>query len=236
MYRSRILFLVRRATQRPGLGLGHPGAAAPTYRLGGGPGLGFFAVCVLLTLGPYVRSAVGAAPPAAAGQLQKEPTAAVLIALAQSQLPQAESDSLARWAAALPTKLGVQVRQDDESDWSGTVYDDDGWRHRLGGGKRLWWRVDAEWSLSRLLYNPDRTVQLRLERQHRIDRQAMADEVSRLYYQRRKLQLRWLIAPPTESVARIQLWTDISELTTRLDGLTDAGLSRAAVAWWKPPG
>ena len=202
--------------------------------MGGGPGLGLLAACVLLTLILGARSAVGA-PPGTAGQLHKEPTAATLIAAAQGQLPAAEGDALARWAAALPTKLGVVVRQDDESDWSGTVYDDDGWRQKLGGGKRLWWRIDAEWSLSRLLYNPDRTAQVKLDRQHRIDRQAVADEVSRLYYQSRKLQLRWLTAPPAETIARIELWTDIQALTTRLDGLTDGRLGKAGVAWWSSP-
>ena len=60
--------------------------------------------------------------------------------------------------------------------------------------------------------------------------------VTQLYYERRRVQVQLLAAPPRDPVARIQLEMRIEELTARLSGLTGGWFQEALDAGLRPKG
>ncbi len=95
------------------------------------------------------------------------------------------------------------------------------------------WRVQAEWDLSRLVFNPDGNPLARIaeDRRQRIER--LVDEVTKLYHERRRLQVAFLLGPPGSLVEQAAAWTTIAELGARIDAVTGGLLARAAVRWWE---
>ncbi len=86
--------------------------------------------------------------------------------------------------------------------------------------------VRAEWDLSRLVFNPDElrvageTVDLvRL-------RQRVLDEVTRLYFERRRREVERDLAPPADVAGRVRQQLRIDELTASLDALTGGFFSQ----------
>lgn len=94
---------------------------------------------------------------------------------------------LGRWAHALPHTLRAEFRQTDESDWSGTLYDDEGWTRRATGGDTFGWRIVVEWDLSRLAHNPAWAAEQHRRRValERVD--DAVDNATRLVFERRRL-------------------------------------------------
>ena len=137
------------------------------------------------------------------------------------------------WAAVLPKQLQVRLSGHDEGDWSDTVYEEDGWRRRLGGESQLGWRVALEWDLSRLVYHPHHLVLDRIEfMKHRTQQQA-EDEAIQLYYERRRLQWSWLTDRLLTEPQCARLWWKIRELAARLDVMTNGVFRTHDNPWWR---
>ena len=89
------------------------------------------------------------------------------------------------------------------------------------------WDIDFRWNLSELIWNEDQVqidVRSRLMVQLRDD---IIDEVNRLYFERRRLQIELLLNPPHERKQLIEKRLRIQELTAGLDGLTGGAFSKA---------
>lgn len=85
------------------------------------------------------------------------------------------------------------------------------------------------WDLANLIWNPDQTsidVRSRLMVQLRND---VLDEVTRVYFERRRLQVEEAMAPVHEPSLRAERQLRIEELTAQLDALTGGDFSEALV-------
>ena len=90
------------------------------------------------------------------------------------------------------------------------------------------WTTDgsASWNLDRLVLNPE---ELRLARESQriaLRREQIVTEVTRIYFQRRRLQVELSLRPPADVVALTEERLRIDELGAILDGLTGGALSR----------
>jgi len=89
------------------------------------------------------------------------------------------------------------------------------------------WDLNFTWDLADLVWNPSQTsidVRSKLMVQLRDD---IVDEVTRLYFERRRLQIERLINPPANLQANVKQELRIREITAGLDGLTGGTFSRA---------
>lgn len=87
------------------------------------------------------------------------------------------------------------------------------------------WDVNLTWDLGDLIWSDDQTqidVRSKLMVQLRDD---ILDEVTRYYFERRKLQIELLYTPPEQARTRIQRELRLQELTANIDALTDGYLS-----------
>ncbi|MBI4355571.1 MAG: hypothetical protein HY597_03865 [Candidatus Omnitrophica bacterium] len=88
------------------------------------------------------------------------------------------------------------------------------------------WDVSVSWNLGDLIWNDDQTaidVRSRLTAELRDD---VLDEVNRLYFERRRLQLELALSPPPTQQERLERELRLQELTAGLDALTGGYLSR----------
>lgn len=88
------------------------------------------------------------------------------------------------------------------------------------------WSAGLGWDLSDLIWSTDQTsidVRSRLMVQLRND---VLDEVTRTYFERRRLQVEMLLSPPEDMKERIEQELRIQELTADIDALTGGYLSR----------
>jgi hypothetical protein len=89
------------------------------------------------------------------------------------------------------------------------------------------WNVNFTWDLADLIWNPyqkDIDVRSRLMVQLRDD---ILDEVTRLYFERRRLQTEIFLSPPTETKTKLEKELRLQELTASIDALTGGYLSRS---------
>ena len=87
--------------------------------------------------------------------------------------------------------------------------------------------VTVTWDLGELIWNDDQTsidVRSKLMAQLRDD---IVDEVTRTYFERRRLQVLLMTAPPTEERILMEKELRVQELTALLDGLTGGYFSRS---------
>jgi len=87
------------------------------------------------------------------------------------------------------------------------------------------WGVSFKWDLADLIWNPyqkDIDVRSRLMVQLRDD---VLDEVTHLYYERRRLEAELMLSLPKSDNARIGKELQLQELTAGIDALTDGYLS-----------
>jgi len=96
-----------------------------------------------------------------------------------------------------------------------------------GPNDKNWgWDVDFSWDLGEIIWNDDQTnidVRSRLMVQLRND---VIDEVTKLYFERRRLQLELQANPPENKDHELRKQLRLDELTANIDGLTDGYLSR----------
>ena len=98
----------------------------------------------------------------------------------------------------------------------------------LGPEENSWnWDITLSWDLADLIYNTDQTsidVRSKLMVQLRDD---IVDEVTRIYFERRRLQIEDSLNPPEGLKAELKRNLRIQELTAGLDGLTGSAFSAA---------
>lgn len=127
-----------------------------------------------------------------------------------------------RWSAVAPELL-AEYRRASAADRtlgaqaSGTVdYSDLDLEDR--------YTARARWDLDRLVFNPDE-LRVSSEAMDVVQlRQAVIDQVTRLYFERRRQQVALLRSPP-DLETRLQLELRIEELAASLDGLTGGWFS-----------
>ncbi|MCX5716058.1 MAG: YCF48-related protein, partial [Candidatus Omnitrophica bacterium] len=88
------------------------------------------------------------------------------------------------------------------------------------------WSVSVSWDLGELIWNNDQTsidVRSRLMVQLRDD---ILDEVTRLYFERRKVQIELLTSPPKGLNEKLTKELRLQELTASIDALTGGWLSK----------
>jgi hypothetical protein len=139
-----------------------------------------------------------------------------------------QPEKIQRWRrqaymqAFLPTfSVGASPNLTDYRHWdSGTNPDS-----LLKGERDMTWTTSINWDLGDLIWSTDQTsidVRSKLMVQLRDD---IVDEVTRHYFERRRLQIELLTDPPGD--ARNQLDTELrlAELTAMIDGLTGGWFS-----------
>jgi len=96
-----------------------------------------------------------------------------------------------------------------------------------GPNDKNWgWDVDFSWDLGKIIWNDDQTnidVRSRLMVQLRND---VIDEVTKLYFERRRLQLELQANTPENENHKLKKQLRLDELTANIDGLTDGYLSK----------
>ncbi|HTM21745.1 MAG TPA: hypothetical protein VL172_14585 [Kofleriaceae bacterium] len=122
----------------------------------------------------------------------------------------------ARWSAALPrlslrARRGTLVDRDrsSASSWVDSSLDVD-----------LWLEARAEWDLSRLLFDERELRAAEAARRRRQLALEVARRVTAIYFQRRRLQVTAVYAPPDDPAAAARLRVRIDELGAQLDALT----------------
>jgi photosystem II stability/assembly factor-like uncharacterized protein len=88
------------------------------------------------------------------------------------------------------------------------------------------WGLSLSWDLSELIWNPDQTsIDSRSKLMVEL-REDILDEITRLYFERRRLQTEFLISPPEEAKERLDKFLRLEELTASIDALTGGYFSR----------
>lgn len=96
---------------------------------------------------------------------------------------------------------------------------------RGSDGEKIEYDIGLEWDLSSLIYDSDElSVAKQVEDLIEL-RGDILDQVTKVYYQRRRLQWELYLAPPEEELARIELELRIAELTALLDSWTGGRFS-----------
>lgn len=123
----------------------------------------------------------------------------------------------------------LRVGYDQDRDWqssyyyySGTYRGDDITREKDWG-----WSVSLTWELGDIIWNDDQTsidTRSRLMVQLRDD---VLREVTRLYFERRRLQVEMLLSPPQKIKNRAENELRLQELTADIDALTGFYLSKS---------
>ena len=96
----------------------------------------------------------------------------------------------------------------------------------LKGERDIDWSTSVSWDLGELIWNDDQTsidTRSRLMVQLRDD---ILDEVTRAYFERRRLQIELLTDPPSNPRAQLTKELRLQELTAILDGLTGGWFSK----------
>ncbi|MEE9591597.1 MAG: hypothetical protein V3W26_03705, partial [Thermodesulfobacteriota bacterium] len=143
-------------------------------------------------------------------------------------------EKIERWrkAAAKSAWLpDLRVGYDKGKDWQSSTYfystttqkykDDD-----ITLDTDWSWSVSLTWELGELIWNDDQTsidTRSRLMVQLRDD---VLNEVTRLYFERRRLQIEMLYSPSKEIMDRIEKKLRLQELTADIDALTGFYLSK----------
>ena len=85
--------------------------------------------------------------------------------------------------------------------------------------------VKLEWRLDKLVMSSEQIRVINESNKANKLRESVLDEVTRLYYDRRRLQVESLLNPPSSLQDRIELELRLQEMTANLDALTGGGFS-----------
>src|SRR3989338_6770633 len=128
------------------------------------------------------------------------------------------------WLPNLSFNTGIDTNQNVDLDRGGTNDPD---KFIIGPPEKSFdWSVGVSWNLSELIWNNDQTsidTRSRLMVQLRDD---ILNEVTHLYYERRRLQFEMAVAPMRDLPIQIEKEIRLEELTANIDGLTGGYLSR----------
>ncbi len=128
------------------------------------------------------------------------------------------------WLPNLSFNTGIDTKQKVDLDRGGTNDPD---KFIIGPPEKSFdWSVGVSWNLGELIWNDDQTsidTRSRLMVQLRDD---ILNEVTHLYYERRRLQVEMAMAPMRDLPIQIEKEIRLEELTANIDGLTGGYLSR----------
>ena len=136
-----------------------------------------------------------------------------------------------KWRRAAANKAwlpSLSFDYDKGKDWqvsdycsSGVCSDDD-----ITEGKDSDWSVSLSWDLSDIVWNSSQTsIEIRSNAMVKL-RDDILNEVTRLYFERRRLQLEMVTAPPRDIQETIEKDLRLQELTANIDALTGSYLSK----------
>jgi hypothetical protein len=136
-----------------------------------------------------------------------------------------------KWRRAAANKAwlpSVSFDYDKGKDWqvsdycsSGVCSDDD-----ITEGKDSEWSVSLSWDLSDIVWNSSQTsIEIRSNAMVKL-RDDILNEVTRLYFERRRLQLEMVTIPPQDVNEAIEKELRLQELTANIDALTGSYLSK----------
>jgi len=139
-----------------------------------------------------------------------------------------------KWSVAAARKAmlpDMKVEFDKNRDWQSSSYfystssekytDDD-----VTNGNDSGWSVSLTWELGELIWNNDQTSIDSRSRYAVQLRDDLLNEVTRLYFERRRLQVAMIISPIIDIRERIENEIRLQELTANIDALTDSYLSK----------
>ena len=141
--------------------------------------------------------------------------------------------NLARKRAWYPSvNLGADVNRDWDRNDSISTTTTGGGSHYIGpddkaAGGDLGWDISLSWGLADLVWSTDQTTidsRSKLMVELRDD---ILDQVTRLYFERRRIQIELLTADTLEPLAKLERKMRIDELTALIDGLRGGELSAA---------
>lgn len=141
-----------------------------------------------------------------------------------------------RVAAAVPeveTDFRVQLDddrrelRDPDAARAITVIDEDDRGYRFG--------IGLDWKLDRLIFNREELSAVRESVRLANLRDRVLDEVTRRYYERRRLQVDLELSPPTDLGDRIRKELRVQELTADIDALTGGFFSEKLKDAGRPP-
>ena len=128
--------------------------------------------------------------------------------------------SQSRWSNTLPEfefKYRRNIETDKSLDFGGTT----GQRAGVDTDEDDRYEMRAKWKLSKLVYSGEEPKISREVARKIKDRENIVSQVTRLYFQRRKLQIRSLTEELETESEKIKLNMQIAEYTALLDGLTN---------------
>ena len=136
-----------------------------------------------------------------------------------------------QWASRLRTlvptfSIGKNFSTSDTVDIDrGSTNEPD--RYILGpADKSRSWDFDLDWNLSELIWNSSQTSIDSREKLMVELRDDILSEATRLYFERRRAQVEFILRPPEEAFDRMNQLLRIDELTANLDALTGGYLTK----------
>lgn len=130
-----------------------------------------------------------------------------------------------RWTKLLPR---TRLRYDsDAADDTQITVDSAGERTlRVEDDRDSGMDVQVEWRLDELMMGPTRIQTIRETARMVQLRDDILDEVTKIYYDRRRLQVELLMSPPQDPRARVTKDLRLEELTANIDALTGGWFSK----------
>jgi hypothetical protein len=99
------------------------------------------------------------------------------------------------------------------------------WNRGLDAGYT--WGIQLKWALDRLIFDPNELKVSREAQRLAELREEVVDRVTRVYFERRRLQILRLIQPPRSVRTAVLRDLALQRMTATVDGLTGGWFSRA---------
>lgn len=141
---------------------------------------------------------------------------------------------ISKWKKAASRKAmlpDIRFNFDKNRDWQSSTYfysnstqkykDDD-----ITKGDDTGWSVSLTWQLGELIWNDDQTSIDSRSRYTVQLRDDLLNEVTRLYFERRRLQIETSVSPPADIRDKVESEIRMQELTAGIDALTGSYLSK----------
>jgi hypothetical protein len=119
-------------------------------------------------------------------------------------------------------KLDESNRYDYVSDADGALVSEQDYAQVENDDKMV---VKLEWRLDKLVMSSEQIRVINESSKSNKLREKILDEVTRLYFDRRRLQVEALLSPPSSLKDKIDLELRLQEMTANLDALTGGGYS-----------
>ncbi|MCP4601982.1 MAG: hypothetical protein GY847_15945 [Proteobacteria bacterium] len=144
----------------------------------------------------------------------------------------ADRETAKRWRkaprrAALLPAIKFVVDHDLERDESLDRYQDEPDRWGADSDRDLGFQVSAQWKLDELVFNSDEVRVWGALADRASRRETLLTVLVGYYFERRRLQLKELLAPPVNLAEMAETKLRIAELTASIDALTGGLLTRA---------